>query len=533
MRLASKLLFSFVLVLVFHGTGNSATLYMATTGTDSGNCQSSACLTLRYAVSQMSGGDTLTIADGTYSGTSNYLNESNMPPSGSDSSHFTTIKSTNDGGAIFSSGFLRMESSAVRNYVSIEGIKVTNYQTGQIGGTYWKWLRCSFDVEPADDSNDVGFGLTDCSYILVEDCWAFGGGRYKFSAYGSTLGNLHHIVYRRCVARFDRAHATWPIAAFAAYRSQYVDFQNCIVIDGDQDQFWTQYEERAGAFYIPWLSEYTTITGCIVLNHASYAWGGYTGDTFTVSNSVAWTSAGGWASRGDGATYTGGTISNVTIGVGNTERDRTAYGATQYLGGTGTIPITNSIFYDQTNYGISGSSFSSDYNVMYANDADYSGLTDGSNDYCAANSNAIDPVDGTPGNGTACLKYLTRIETGSNCKSTGSSSADRGANILYKIGTSGTFYGDSGYNTVTTESLWPWPYESRIKTDMAAYSYTGAIYPSGTDTLSGARGFCTGTSIDGSSQTLTKYIWEYLGNQIPSEIYGPSTITGLTITGGN
>ncbi len=34
------------------------------------------------------------------------------------------------------------------------------------------------------------------------------------------------------------------------------------------------------------------------------------------------------------------------------------------------------------------------------------------------------------------------------------------------------------------------------------------------------RGFTTGISKDGFSQTLTKYIWETLGNQIPPEIYG-------------
>jgi hypothetical protein len=70
---------------------------------------------------------------------------------------------------------------------------------------------------------------------------------------------------------------------------------------------------------------------------------------------------------------------------------------------------------------------------------------------------------------------------------------------MKKIGVSGTLYGESGWNTVTSENLWPFPYEDRIRSDMRAVS---------------ARGFCA------DNQTLTKYIWQYLGNTIPSDIYG-------------
>jgi hypothetical protein len=54
-----------------------------------------------------------------------------------------------------------------------------------------------------------------------------------------------------------------------------------------------------------------------------------------------------------------------------------------------------------------------------------------------------------------------------------------------------------------------------IKEKMAAYTYTDD-----TGTVTGARGFCAGTSLGGYPQTLTRYIWEYLGNEIPATIYG-------------
>ena len=53
---------------------------------------------------------------------------------------------------------------------------------------------------------------------------------------------------------------------------------------------------------------------------------------------------------------------------------------------------------------------------------------------------------------------------------------------------------------------------------MAAYS---------NHSVNGARGFAaSGTQLNGADQiTLTSYIWEYLGNQMPSDIYGGSSPT--------
>lgn len=104
------------------------------------------------------------------------------------------------------------------------------------------------------------------------------------------------------------------------------------------------------------------------------------------------------------------------------------------------------------------------------------------------------------------LKYLPRIEAGSTLKAAGNAGADIGANVVFKFGTDGTFFGDSGYDTVTANNLWPWPNEDRIKTDLAAVS---------------VRGFCAaGNRLDGVNPiTLTSYVWEYLGVQMPSNIY--------------
>jgi hypothetical protein len=74
---------------------------------------------------------------------------------------------------------------------------------------------------------------------------------------------------------------------------------------------------------------------------------------------------------------------------------------------------------------------------------------------------------------------------------------------LKRIGVSGTLWGETGYDTVTDEDLWPWPNEARIKSDFSEVSGVGQ------------RGF---TSAATPSKTLTEYLWEQLGNPLPAGI---------------
>jgi hypothetical protein len=85
------------------------------------------------------------------------------------------------------------------------------------------------------------------------------------------------------------------------------------------------------------------------------------------------------------------------------------------------------------------------------------------------------------------------------------------------LGRSGTLFGDAGFDTETNIPMWPFPMESIIKQKFSEYEYTGPTYSgsqyhrveTGVDTLVGARGF----AIEG--ETLTNYIWGYLGEPVP------------------
>jgi hypothetical protein len=77
-------------------------------------------------------------------------------------------------------------------------------------------------------------------------------------------------------------------------------------------------------------------------------------------------------------------------------------------------------------------------------------------------------------------------------------------------------WGDPGYDTVTGTSLWPFPNESVIKSDMASFSMVNPITG---NTISGTRGFgASGNGLYGGPITLTSYIWEAVGYPCPSTV---------------
>jgi hypothetical protein len=122
------------------------------------------------------------------------------------------------------------------------------------------------------------------------------------------------------------------------------------------------------------------------------------------------------------------------------------------------------------------------------------------------------------------LRYLPVIDADSPFIGAGKSGARIGAHIENRLGRSGTFRGEPGWNTLTEHALWPYPHEDLIKQKMANYVYQG---PTRTDdvnsvgpeeSLSGARGFAApGTGLYGGEITLTSYIWERLGLPCPEE----------------
>ena len=492
------------------------------TGNDGNACtsKSSPCLTISGGLDNLAAGDTLTIGDGTYTGTSNCINLNdtgyldNAFADGTSGNEITIQAENKYGVTIDGEGVRRPWAIGQVDYVEMRGIIFYNSSNDVFychTCEHYKVIDCLI-YEGGGDSGIATFYRG--RYNLFEGCAAWGQGRYGFYIYGGyEMTSPAYTIVRRCVARLDTDNAGRPKAAFSTYYTDegngtsHVYLQNCIAIDclpfpaGGDRQF-------GAGWYAPNGTNDIVVDSSIFLNVDGYSLEVDDGSTeIEISNSVVWdtkTTYTGMSAFLYGTT-TGTTLDGLTIGESAGTHIRFA---------SNSDSVTNSIIYNATSIGLyvtNSADVTTDYNVYYGNTTDFDGDTDGANDYCAANSNAIDPTS----NG---LLYLPRIEAGSTLKTAGSGGAQIGAEIMYELGTAETLYGETGWNTLGSTELWPWKNEETIRTYMRAYSL---------HSIDGTRGFCA------TGETLTKYIWEYLGNTIPTEIYGnPAAITGCTISGG-
>jgi MYXO-CTERM domain-containing protein len=517
--------------LLWGALAEAKTLYVSKTGADKNDCSSatSACLTIAKGVSSMSGGDTLVIGDGTYT------EQIVQVPSGTAAAYTTVMAQDDWGVTIDASGFADNYMDGIRvgnNYIVIRGFHVkmcqahpTNLGINLPGPNHVKIERCSVSYSGVTGNVAAIAVGPAADYVLIEECYVYGGARYGILVYQST-----HTVVRRCVSRMDYWNGDLQGANFTNYNGDMTVWENNIAIDtdganiGGSGLFAGFFNENK----VPdssWSGTATREThrGNIVLNVKPKYSAIYDYDIsnlHTYSDDIVWASYGGYFGdyiHGDAPMLTGTrfTIGQI-LGMYDGPDGQGSAGTGLDIGpGTGgTIvsnTVTDSIFWNNPSYGIADHA-SGDYNSYWGNGANYGGAT------ATPQAGAHDMTSDM----TAGLKYLPRIEMGSSLATAGSGGGQVGAEVVSMWGTSGTLWGDPGYDTVTANPLWPFPNEAVIKADMASYTGPGGA---------GARGFTTGNSKDGTPQTLTKYIWEYLGNQIPPEIYGFHIVSASLPTG--
>jgi hypothetical protein len=505
----------------------SADLFAATyyvdpnLGSDSNTGQSgSPKLTIAAGIAIMTGGDTLILNDGTYTGTKNMIGlvaPRQFPPSGIDAAHPTTIRAAHVGSAIIDANYTDIPFSNANQtpsynlngtlvssaFIHVDGIHFRRGNVGvfEIKGHYHKITNCGFEDGQSPSSTAqlpiadiVG---SDSSYVLFEDCWAWGKGRYGIYFGGSSPG-VNNSIFRRCVVRQDDA-AQGPIAGIMFYNGHDNLCQNCIVLDSTD----TSASEHYGAFSAT--ANYPSsapsslnnqVVGSIGLNNAKLY--GYlpqmTIGTLSISNTVLW-----------GNKYSGVDHSDNTTGVSSLNHMLIgANGSYGIQGNSGYlksfIDVTNSIIPDNALYGIKTARTASYINT-YGNG---SGASGGATITNGITSNPFD----------SALKYLQRIEPGSNLKGAASDGGDIGANIVYQIGAPGSLYGDANWNTVTQNPLWPLANEAIWSAKIKSYTASGP---------GGNRGFAAVNT----STPLTDYIWGYLGNTVP-----PFNVQATSISGG-
>ena len=511
MRMVLTVIMS-LLILLAGSEVLAATYYVSPSG-DNGNAGSSAApwKTLSYSSANMSGGDTLILKDGTYT---NENNDNRLEPPSGTSGNYTIIKAENDYQATIDGsdipepyqGYpLRLKN---KSYVQVEGLRFVDGATNSVivieeDAHYIKILRCGI-IMKAQGGHGIYIAGTQGNYptyapspdhILVEDVWITGQVRYGILA----VYNSKYVIVRRAVVRFDWTTIKEPTAGIAFYGpSQSNMCQNCIVLDWNYGTGYGVVDDGIyGAFYNPKSTQDIKYYGSIALNIKGEVSSGGSGDLFAgfasedggyasygndIVNSISWDTTGnGIRARGTGSSNSA-TASYTTIGAAD--------------------------------YGIRKSSnsktFNSSHNLFISNST-ASAVTASDYDHYESNSLPGYIASTNYSTGDANLQYLPR----STVK--GTDGLQVGAVIEKRYGVSGTLWGETGYDQLTDDALWPWPNEDQIKTDFRITNDPVAgAYPTSNDTK---RGFAAdGNALYGGAITLTSYIWEYLGNSCPLDI---------------
>ena len=491
----SRLIFlAFLFVTLLPSNIFAASFYISPIGNDNAGDGSygSPWKTFSYSFSQMSGGDELVLRDGNYTYSEN--GRINNPPSGS-AGGYTIIRAENNWQALFtgySGSNVPVELSSV-SYIQLDGLKFKDIDCSHsilvANSSYIKIFRVAVKNGGSVDgqwANVICF--SNSHHCLLEDSWVVGLMRY-----GVQVTESYSIILRRVVVRFDGNSEREPKAGFCFYGATGsitgvydCEIQNCIAIDYNSG------EALGGGFINTHSAKGIIYRGCLAINIPS---NGYLinedadSERNEVYNSIAWDCNGhAFAfSYSNPSSYTN--LDQITSGENS--RDMLSCWRS-YPSQTHAPSITNSIFYNNGEQ--YDGTFSFNYNIYFGNAGSIPTITQD------PNRSIADPS----------FQYLIR----SPDSGTGDGGKVRGATIEKRVGVSGTLYGEPGYNITTTEDLWPYPHEEQIRDNFReadSFSWYTQMWdgdssvPSSNNT---ERGFCA----DG--QTLTTYIWGYLGNPI-------------------
>jgi len=183
----------------------SATLYVSTTGTDSGNCQVTPCKTIQYAISQASANDTIIVAAGTYTETGQIVISKNLSIVGAGAGTTIIKPSADTGNSGDSRGWFLVNPGYTFN--------LSNVTLDGTGKKIWQAIRhkgqgtvsnCAFTNIKYEESGPSysGFGMavfgSPAMNVHVTNCTFSGIGRvgvlyYGTGITGSTFSNNTYI----------------------------------------------------------------------------------------------------------------------------------------------------------------------------------------------------------------------------------------------------------------------------------------------------------------------------------------------------
>jgi hypothetical protein len=471
----------------------------------------------------MSAGDTLILlsTDSTRTTYSNatgtgYINNNTnnalcgQIPSGASLTQMTTVQGqifgnivVEGGTSTYRTGLLIGATARKDTFINVRDIIFLN------GGYFWNADSCTVKncgfyngAQSNDGALTLGVSATThnsgCNWNLFEDIFVWGKSqRIICQNYHGTYN-----VWRRVIIRGDGCAESYgagsgnPNVRFTIYESSYVCVENMFILNsilgGGYPFADFACASKNAAYALHHLELYGSMS--LASPDKNLAWGG--GDYFddnsmiikdfvaidAPSNNVYFDCDGTNDIRGS-------TISNITAMYSNSinirfDTDINDAGALNLVASSGTY--NTSAAFKPKCVAFSSSSVRAYFDTSY--NATLTNLTT------------------APFTAPRSIKHPIKIETGSTFKAKGIDGDDIGANILFKYGTDGTRWGETGYNTITADSLWPYPNELIIKNFMTEFG------------SSTARGFCVETS----TNPITHYVWDYFGQGSPYD--PPSTI---------
>jgi hypothetical protein len=489
---------------VHAATHDRTTFFISPAGSDdnSGLSDELPFKTFLGAFRKMAPGDELILLDGTYSepagtGAITYSDwktgvggrYSEQVPSGIDESRPTLVRARNPGRVHVKGTLIVGRSYRKDSYIRIQGITFDG--GGSLYNTSHVTIKdCGFHGTFGVGTNDHGHGN---EHNLIEDVWIWASGERIIAINYRARFN----VWRRVIVRGDGCGKTQcrgggnPNVGITVYDSSNVSLQNVMVVDrilADGDEPYADFavaQHSPGAHFFgqsEWLGTLSLRapdTGYYMEPDA----GGTVDPTIRIKNAVAWDAT--YLGMNIARAGTNNLIENVTIKALGGDGIRIAPALTTGI-------LRNALVVDSGRNGINSRYPPSHVDVFGSRESVYRQQT------CTTSCYTSNPrTDGAP----PSLKHLVRIEPGSFLSGRGHDNGDIGANILYRYGVDGSHFGEEGYNRLTTTPLWPWPNEARIKDEMC-------------DKAGVSRGFC-------KARSITQYVWEYLGNPMPSPLYPP------------
>ncbi len=505
-RLGERIALQMLVLLLWstHASPAETVYYIAPTGSNAHSCRaaqspSTPKQTFASAWGCLSPGDVLIVRSGIYS-------QEITPPPGKagTAAKPITVRAETDGAAmingsanLISNSYLTFEGLRMRGPAG-DGVFAIGSKDSAETASHHITLRrmgleCPLTGAAVNDNAcvEIYAGAHD---NLLEDCWVWGGGRYTVMLYGrdthgrTAVTGADNNTLRRMVLRSGPNVSSGgnPQAALSLYYASNNIVQNVLALDSQPSS-----DSSNAAFYItahatPPTASGNKYYGILALNTTGRSGHGFYLDVDNggISSNTEIHDSVFWGNDGQGVVVYNSVASNNTgmlirrILSGHNKSDG-------YSNHTDGVSVRSSIFYANGGYGLrSGAaqgSTSGDFNLVFGNKGGArTRLPAGAHDL------ASDPL----------LSYILRTEPGTPCKGAGEGGTDCGPNLVFRYGKDGTRLGEPGHDTLTDAPLWPWPNEARIKQEMCQQSGI-------------TRGFCGAAS-------LTAYVWEYLGNRMPS-----------------